>query len=92
MLILAGKFWKGCTPKDEHHWTNRGYVRVQEGQEAWVQILPTLFPRILGWFQRDYLKEASYSSLQGAKNPWGIGWSTAMRKLGLRCSSHPSGA
>jgi hypothetical protein len=69
----------------------------QEGQEAqfhergYDQVLPALFRRTPGSYQRDYYASANHEDLQGVKDPRGPVGIHATRKRGPRCSQPPLG-
>jgi hypothetical protein len=68
---------------------------MDPGQEAkfqqlgYGQVLPALFLRIPGPYQRDYYTSANYESLQEVKDPRGPVGMTARRKRRLWCSQPP---
>jgi hypothetical protein len=67
-------------------------VDNKEGQEAKVQergsdqVVPELFRRTHGSYQRDYYTSANREDLQGVKDPRGPVGIHARREPGLRCS------
>jgi hypothetical protein len=71
-LTKEGKAWKVCTRKIARGYATGGFQEEQRAKiqrRGYSQVLPALFRRTAGPYQRDYYTSANHEDLQGVKDP-----------------------